>query len=414
MKIAAAVSRRVGRRSADDAVAGFGRNGHNMGIRAFSTGQSTATTSSSDWTHKYNKSPHNYVAPRKSKRDVIIIGGGHNGLVTAAYLAKAGLDVVVLERRHILGGAAVTEEIEPGFKYSRASYLAGLLRPQIIQDLSLEKYGFKYIPRDPSSFTPTKPGSRYDGKYLMLGSDEHANWESIAQFSKKDADAYPKYEEFLGQIRDIMQPILDSPPMDLTEGTWAQKRATLRSMEALAREVIKNRKILVPFYELMVGPAEQILNRWFESDILKTTLATDAVIGAMCSPKSLGSAYVLLHHVMGEAAGKKGVWAYVEGGMGAVSEAIAASARSYGAETVVNALVKSIRFEKGRAVGVTMEDGSVLSADTIISGTSPFHTFTELCSDQEQSLFPKDFITHIKHTGRINQLSKINRSILLT
>jgi phytoene dehydrogenase-like protein len=133
---------------------------------------------------------------------------------------------------------------------------------------------------------------------------------------------------------------------------------------------------------------------------LKTTLATDAVIGAMCSPKSLGSAYVLLHHVMGEAAGKKGVWAYVEGGMGAVSEAIAASARTFGAETCVNALVRKILFEQGGAVGVQMDDGSILNADTIISGASPFHTFTELCPpDQQSSIFPHEFISHINHTG---------------
>jgi hypothetical protein len=236
-------------------------------VRQSSTAASSAPASptSNDWTTKYIKSPYNYVAPRKSKRDAIVIGGGHNGLITAAYLAKAGLDVLVLERRHILGGAAVTEEIEPGFKYSRASYLAGLLRPQIIEDLSLEKYGFKYIPRNPSSFTPTKQGSKYNGKYLVLGSDEQANWDSIAQFSKKDADAFPKYEEFLGKIRDIMQPILDNPPMDPTQGRWAEQQATLRGMATLARKAYEHRDILVPFYELMVGPAEHILDRSFPS-----------------------------------------------------------------------------------------------------------------------------------------------------
>lgn len=162
-------------------------------------------------TQKYYPSPGAYIAPAKQKRDAIVIGGGHNGLITSAYLSKHGLDTLVLERRHLVGGAAVTEEIIPGFKFSRASYLAGLLRPKIIQDLELEKYGFKYLARDPSSFTPTLSTSPYRGKYLMLGENEEANYQSIAQFSKKDAEAYPKYEEFLGKVREVITPLLDNP-----------------------------------------------------------------------------------------------------------------------------------------------------------------------------------------------------------
>lgn len=278
----------------------------------------------------WSSAPGAYVAPSKSKRDAIVIGGGHNGLITAAYLSKAGLDTLVLERRHIIGGAAVTEEIIPGFKFSRASYLAGLLRPKIIEELELSKHGFKYLPRSPSSFTPTKLNSVYKGKYLLLGDDAEENWRSIAQFSTRDADAYPKYEEFLGEIREIMQPLLDNAPPDLTQGRWREKLRTLSTIKDLVTVGYKNREVLVPFYELLTAPAEQILNRWFESDILKTTLATDAVIGALVGPQQNGSAYVLLHHVMGEAAGKKGVWAYVEGGMGALSNAVASSARSHG------------------------------------------------------------------------------------
>jgi hypothetical protein len=160
---------------------------------------------------KYYPSPGAYIAPAKQHRDAIIIGGGHNGLITAAYLSKHGLDTLVLERRHLVGGAAVTEEIIPGYKFSRASYLAGLLRPKIIQDLELEKYGFKYLARDPSSFTPTLPTSPYRGKYLILGENEEANYQSIAQFSTKDAEAYPQYEEFLGKVREVITPLLDNP-----------------------------------------------------------------------------------------------------------------------------------------------------------------------------------------------------------
>ena len=175
--------------------------------------------------YKYNKSSGAYIPPKKTtKRGAIIIGGGHNGLVSAAYLAKQGVDVLVLERRHIIGGAAVTEEIIPGFKFSRASYLAGLLRPQIIKDLNLEQYGFKYLPRDPSSFTPTLPTSAYKGKYLLLGSNEQLNYQSIAQFSIKDAEAYPHYEVFLEKIRDVMQPLLDHPlPMNILDNQLSWK-----------------------------------------------------------------------------------------------------------------------------------------------------------------------------------------------
>ena len=245
---------------------------------------------------KYLRSTCPYVAPSRSKRDVIIIGGGHNGLIAAAYLAKFGLDTLVLERRHCLGGAAVTEEIVPGFKFSRASYLAGLLRPQIITDLNLAKYGFKYISRDPSSFTPTLLDSKYKGKYLLLGSDDKANWSSIAQFSVKDADAYCKYEEFLGRVREILQPLLDAAPPDLFHGTFQDRVRALRTISQLASVGYRHREILHDFYELMVGPAQQILDSWFESDILKATLATDAVIGAAVSPRQSGSAYVLVHH----------------------------------------------------------------------------------------------------------------------
>jgi phytoene dehydrogenase-like protein len=261
----------------------FGR--HHLKYRHFSTSE-----------EKYQRSSLPYVAPARSKRDVIIIGGGHNGLVAAAYLAKAGIDTLVLERRHCVGGAAVTEEIIPGFKFSRASYLAGLLRPQIIEDLNLAKYGFKYLSRDPSSFTPTLLNSKHKGKYLLLGSNEKENWESIAQFSKKDADAYFKYEEFLGKVREILQPLLDAAPPDIFYGTVQDRVRALKTIAQLTSVGYRHREILVRFYELMVGPAQQILDRWFESDVLKATLATDAVIGAAVSPRQNGSAYVLVHH----------------------------------------------------------------------------------------------------------------------
>ncbi len=347
---------------------------------------------------------HLYVRPKSNKYDAIVIGGGHNGLVTSAYLARAGLKTVVLERRHVIGGAAVTEEMVPGFKFSRASYLAGLFRPHIIKDLDLERHGFKYLPRNPSSFTPTKLDSIYGGKSLMLGSNEEENWRSIAQFSVKDADAFVEYENFLGKIREILQPLLDHHPIDVTTGNFRERMRMVKALNEVIRLGYKHKEIAVPFYELFTGPAEQILDRWFESDILKTTLATDAVIGALISPKHNGSAYVLLHHVMGEAAGQKGVWAYVQGGMGAISQSIAKSALEKGTDIVTNACVKQIITKGGKAVGVVMEDGSEIHADIVIANTSPYHTFLELIPSNESSSSNSSlgkFQHHLRHAGKV-------------
>mmetsp|Transcript_4881 Transcript_4881/g.7431 ORF Transcript_4881/g.7431 Transcript_4881/m.7431 type:complete len:828 (+) Transcript_4881:54-2537(+) len=372
---------------------------------------------------KYHPSPGVYVAPSKTKRESIVIGGGHNGLIAAAYLAKKGVDVCVLERRHLVGGCAVTEEIIPGFKFSRASYLAGLLRPQIIEDLELHRYGFKYLPRNPSSFTPTLPSSPYAGKYLILGDNAQANYESIAQFSKQDAEAYPLYEEFLGQARDILQPLLDNPlpcnPLDTVP--FREKVESMKVLSQLIKVGYKHKEVLVPFYELFTGPAQHILDRWFESEILKTTLATDAVVGALVSLKQNGSAYVLLHHVMGEAGGKTGVWSYVEGGMGSISNAIAASAQSHGADIVTNATVRRILYDShGKVTGVEMADGSQLHAEFVLSGCTPFHTFMELLpglsatsgySEAISSPIPKDFTQHIRFSDYSCGAFKINCAV---
>jgi len=275
----------------------------------------------------------------------------------------------------------------------------------------LEKYGFEYIIRDPSSFTPTKLDDKiYNGRYLLLGSDLKSNWNSIAQFSKNDADSYEKYEEFLGKVRDILQPIIDNPPFDLTEGKLYEKINTLKSLLQFGLIAFKNRSVLIPFYELLTGPAEQILNKWFESDILKTTLATDCVIGALISPKLNGSAYVLLHHVMGESAGKKGIWSYIKGGMGSISNAIASSAQNYGAEICCNAKVKKILHNNEKVTGVEMDDGTIIDADIIVSATSPHHTFLELISNPNKVL-PKEFVRHLETADLNCAAMKINCAI---
>mmetsp|Transcript_79622 Transcript_79622/g.234158 ORF Transcript_79622/g.234158 Transcript_79622/m.234158 type:complete len:841 (+) Transcript_79622:58-2580(+) len=371
---------------------------------------------------KYASSPSEACGQAKSSEyDAIIIGGGHNGLITAAYLAKAGLSTLVLERRDLVGGAAVTEEIIPGFKFSRFSYLAGLLRPSVIQELDLHRHGLEYLIRRPSSFTPSPVDG--DGRYLVLGAGEEEDHASIAQFSKQDADAYTAYEDFLGQCRDIVDPLLEGPPPNPFEpGASLRERldSTRRALQ-MARAAIRHRSAIVPFYELLTGPAQQFLDRWFESEVLKTTLATDAVIGSIVSVRQNGSAYVLLHHVMGEVAGRKGVWSYARGGMGAVSDAAASAAKEAGAEVVTSANVAAIMYEDGRATGVRMADGRHLTARrAVVSNATPYHTFMELLPGYDATgparqlpgnPLPRDFAMHVRHTDYAGGSFKINLAL---
>eukprot|EP00940_MAST-03C_sp_MAST-3C-sp2_P002155 g2155.t1 len=366
---------------------------------------------------KYDPSQtHLFRAPDRLERDVVIIGGGHNGLVAATYLARAGLDVLVLERRHCVGGAAVTEEIVPGFKFSRASYLAGLMRPRIVEELNLEKYGFEYIPREFSSFTPTHIKGPNAGKYLLMGRDLNATKASIAQWSESDADAYVEYELFLDRMRELVVPLLDAPPPNLLFGGGIREsRNTARQLAQLCKVGWRHRESLVPLYELITGSAMQILDRWFDGDVLKTTLACDAVIGALVGPRQVGSAYVLLHHVMGEAAGQRGVWAYMRGGMGTVSNSIASAARDAGVEIVTNArvsgLLSSDEGEIAGVVGVQLEDGTKVGARrAVISGAGPYHTFMELCDETVYASNPaaRDFAKHLKFQDHGCGAFKIN------
>ena len=328
--------------------------------------------------------------------DTIIIGGGHNGLVAAAYLAKAGQSVLVLERRHLLGGCSVTEEIWPVFKVSTAAYVNSLLRPEIIRDLDLPKYGFQMLPRSPSSFTPFP-----DGRYLMMGPDAEMTRREISKFSAKDAENLPKYEAMLTRIADFLEPMLDQTPPD----PWSNRPGDLISMGKLAWQFKKLGRAGQEAVEILTGAARPILDRWFESEQLKVTLATDAVIGVMASPSMPGTAYVLFHHVMGECNGVRGVWGYVRGGMGMIAESIASAAKAAGAEIRTNAEVSKILSKLGRVEGVVLADGTELRAKRVASNVDCHLTFEKFMTPDQ---LPPEFLADIQAIDYTSATLKIN------
>ncbi len=342
--------------------------------------------------------------------DAIIIGAGHNGLVTAHDLTARGWKVLVLERRHVLGGAAVTEELWPGYKVSTASYVVSLLLPEIERDLELARHGYKVLPRTPSSFTPCE-----DGRYLLLGPDAELTRREIGKFSEKDAEAFPRYEALLERVAEALEPVLASTPPELLplpsewrRVGWGKRTRDLRKAWSMHDALRSLGDDLPEALELLTGSATTILNRWFESDVLKATLATDAIIGAFQPISAPGGAYVLLHHVMGSAGGARGVWGYVEGGMGALSNAIAAAAREKGAEIRTETSVARIDVEGGRVVGVTTEAGEKIVAKCVASGVDPHHTFERFLS---ADVLPEPFR---KAVGRIDYSSasmKVNLAV---
>ncbi|KAF4035868.1 Flavin containing amine oxidoreductase [Phytophthora infestans] len=294
----------------------------------------------------------------------------------------------------------------PGFKFSRASYVFSLFRPQIIKDLDLHRHGLEVFVRDPSSFTPTR-----DGRSLILGSDMQQTQASIAQFSTADAKAYPVYNKMLEDMVDFFLPMLDEAPPDLhtafdSASSLSRRLEAAKAMAHLGYRCGKLGSELTTFVEFMTAPATKILDKWFESDVLKATLATDAIIGAKVSPSTPGSAYILFHHAMGEVNGIKGAWGHVKGGMGGVSEAIAKAATEAGAEIHVSSPVKSISVQDGKARGVCLESGDVVESDCILSNASPATTMLDLLDPRD---LPEDVVTHFKRNWNSESAStKIN------
>ena len=331
-----------------------------------------------------------------STHDAVIIGAGHNGLVTACYLARAGKRVLVLERRHVVGGACVTEEVFPGFKVSTAAYVNSLFRKEITRDLKLAHYGFQTLERSPSSFTPFP-----DDRYLMLGPDAEMTHREISKFSARDAEAYPKYEAMLERIADVIEPMMVETPPNLLQPGWRDHWR----MFQLSRRFRKLGQGISEALEILTGAARPILDRWFESEQLKVTLATDAVIGAMASPMTPGTAYVLFHHVMGETNGKRGVWGYVKGGMGGLTQALASAAKDLGVEIRLESPVRKILVERNQVRGVELESGEAISANVVASNADAHVTFQKLLQPED---LPAEFLQAITRINYESASLKIN------
>ncbi|KAM9197009.1 pyridine nucleotide-disulfide oxidoreductase domain-containing protein 2 isoform 2-T2 [Dugong dugon] len=346
--------------------------------------------------------------------DAVVIGAGHNGLVAAAYLQRWGVNTVVFERRCVIGGAAVTEEIIPGFKFSRASYLLSLLRPQIYTDLELKKHGLRLHLRNPYSFTPMQEEGT-GGKVprsLLLGTDMVENQKQIAQFSPKDAQAFPRYEEFMNRLVSAVDPLLDTVPVDMVAfqcGSLLQRLKSLSTLKPLLQAGLTLGAQLPQYYQVLTAPITKVLDQWFESEPLKATLATDAVIGAMTSPHTPGSGYVLLHHVMGGLEGTPGAWGYVQGGMGALSDAIANSATAHGASIFTEKTVAKVQVNSGgRVQGVVLQDGTEVRSKVVLSNASPQITFLKLTP---QEWLPEEFVGRISQLDTQSPVTKINVAI---
>ncbi len=338
---------------------------------------------------------------KHGKFDCLIIGGGHNGLGCAAYLAKAGRKVCVLERRHVLGGCAATEEIWPGYKVSTAAYVISLFQTQILRELRLNEHGLKILPRSPSSFTPLP-----DGRSLTMGPEAGLNQREISKFSTRDATAYSRYEALLERVAASLEPMLGESapdPLPLPAGWrkigWAKKFRDAKKLWKMHRAVKSLGADLPQAVELLTGAARPILERWFETEVLKATLATDAIIGTFTSISSPGSAYVLLHHVMGEAGGSRGVWGYVQGGMGGLSDALEAVCLELGVEVRRESPVHAIHTSRAGVLGVGLEDGSQLDAKVVASSVDAHLTFERLLAPEALPDYFREAVARIDYSS---------------
>ncbi len=334
-----------------------------------------------------------------SRYDVIVVGGGHNGLVNAAYLARGGKRVLVLERRPLVGGAAVTEELFPGFKFSVFSYVVSLLRPVIIRDLELPRYGLEILPLE-STVTPME-----DNDYLASWPDHDLTRREIARHSLRDADAYDEYGRLMGLMAMAVKPIIGMVPPDPASLSPRDLRGLLRLGKHFRS---MNPRQFHALYKLMTMSSADFLDEWFESDVLKATRSASGIIGTFMGPRTPGSAYVLLHHYMGEIDGAFRAWGFAKGGTGAISSAIARAAQGFGATIRTDAEVARITTKSGRVTGVALAGGDELQADIVVSSLDPKRTFLTLL---DANTLPDDFVEDIRRYKIRGSSGKVNLAL---
>ncbi len=346
------------------------------------------------------KAPAKRPAPDRSARDrsydAIVIGAGHNGLVNGAYLAKAGLKTLILERRHLVGGAAITEELRPGFWFTTFSYALSLLRPDIIHDLELTKHGFMPLLM-PSTFAPME-----NGDYLILGQDHGENLREIERHSVHDADAYEAFNHDVLRVCRAIKPLLDQVPPDI----FSNDPEELIALAAIGSRFKKlDKKVLHDAVRLLTGSAADFLDDYFESEIIKGYLASSSIIGTKVGPYSQGSGLVLLYHILGEHDGEFGAWAFHKGGNGGFTKVLARAAESFGAEIALESPVERVITKNGRATGVALADGTELSAPVVVSAVDPRRTFLELVDPRE---LPTDLVETIERFRFQGTSAKVN------
>jgi phytoene dehydrogenase-like protein len=331
--------------------------------------------------------------------DAIVIGGGHNGLIHAAYLARAGRKVLVVERRHVLGGAAVTEEIFPGFKYSVCSYVVSLLRPEIIRELDLPRHGLEILPLD-GTLTPMPSGD-----YLWRVNDHARTRREIARHSKVDAEAYDEYARAMVEMGRFVKPILTMTPPDPTSLDPRGLRDLLflgRRFQALPEQDKYNQ------IQLMTMSAVDFLDQWFETDVLKATMSASGIIGTFLGVRSPGTAYVLLHHYMGEIDGAFRSWGLSRGGTGAISDACADAARLAGADIRTETTVSKIIVKDGNAVGVVLENGDYITSTVVTSSVDPHVTFLKMVGTEH---LPEEFVQDVRRYKFRGSSGKVNLAL---
>jgi len=331
--------------------------------------------------------------------DAIVIGGGHNGLTCAAYLAKAGRKVLVLEKRYLVGGAAVSEEKFPGFTYTVYSYVVSLLRPEVIRELELAKHGLQIMPLD-SAWVPME-----NGDHFASYADPASAREEVRRHSKRDAEMLPKYNEMMYQMVSAVKPILAYvPPEPANPGVRGAR--TLLDFGKHLKSLDK--KTFHYFSKIMTMSADDFLAEWIETDVIRALMGMNGIIGTKLGVKSPGTAYVLLHHYMGELDGAFTAWGSQKGGTGGVSDAIASAATSYGAQIRCNAPVDHVIVKNGRAIGVVLEDGEEIYAKTIASAADPYVTFRKLIDEKE---LPEDLVSAIDKFKFRGSSGKVNLAL---